>query len=76
MGFPGEFHRKEFIEALDLIKKICKDSGKGLGYHIIKPNYLELERKINEGYGFLGFSLDFYLLGEKLKQELDLLSIR
>jgi len=76
LGFPGDFNNKKVKSALEQIKVICKTNKIPLGYHIIKPDHKELQSKIKEGYNFIGFSLDFYFLGEKLRDEMKLAKIK
>lgn len=70
LGMPGRFESPEFKNALKNVVKTCKKCNKSLGYHVIMPDYLKLKEKIDEGYTFLGFSLDFYFLGEKARNEM------
>ncbi len=70
MGFPGEFERAEVIGALERVKQICKDTNTAMGYHVIDPDFKQLQSKVEEGYVFLGFSLDFLFIGAKLRDEL------
>ena len=70
MGFPGEFERDDVRAALDKVKKICLEKKKTMGFHVIPPDHAKLTEKINEGYRFLAFSLDFLFLGEKARLEM------
>lgn len=70
MGFPGEFERQDVREALGKVKKICLEKKKTMGFHVIPPDHTKLEEKIQEGYRFLAFSLDFLFLGEKAREEM------
>lgn len=70
MGFPGEFERDDVQAALEKVKKTCFEKKKTLGFHVIPPDHKKLTEKINEGYRFLAFSLDFLFLGEKARQEM------
>lgn len=70
MGFPGEFDRADVKAALDKVKKICTEKKKTMGFHVIPPDHTKLTEKINEGYKFLAFSIDFLFLGEKARLEM------
>ena len=70
MGIPGEFEKKEVKQALEKVKAACKKYNKPLGFHVILPDNKKLKEKIDEGYTFLAFSLDFYFLGEKAREEM------
>lgn len=69
MGIPGKYNDNKVIEALEKVKEICKKLNMPLGYHIIPPDAAEAKKKIDEGYTFIAFSLDFLFLGRKCKEE-------
>lgn len=69
MGIPGEYKDKKVVEALKKVEEVCKKAGKPLGYHVIPPDHKELKEKIDSGYTFLAFSIDFLFLGRKCKEE-------
>jgi len=73
MGMPGEYHRMEVKEAIDKVEISCKALNKPLGFHVINSNYQEMLDKIKAGYTFLAFSLDFYYLGDKAREQMALL---
>ncbi len=70
MGHPGQLNHKSVLDAIKLVEEVCKKSSFPLGFHIIEPNHKDLKEKINNGYKFIGFSLDFLFLGNKIKQEM------
>ncbi len=71
LGDPGNFENNQMLEALEKVKKACKNSEKPLGFHVVPPDISELNKKKDEGYNFLAFSIDFLFLGEKCKSELN-----
>ena len=73
MGFPGEYDREDVKEALSRIDKITKRLKKPLGFHIIDSDHSKTLEKINKGYSFVAFSLDFFFLGDKARNEMLLL---
>lgn len=73
MGFPGEYDRDDVKEALNRIDIITKRMKKPLGFHVIDSNHQKTFEKINKGYSFLAFSLDFFFLGDKAREEMKLL---
>ena len=75
-GFPGEYEREEIKEAVHKVEDASKKCHKPLGFHVIQPDYRILKQKIDAGYTFLGFSLDFYFLGEKVREEMAKLTSR
>lgn len=73
MGFPGEYEREDVKKALDRIDVVAKKLNKPLGFHIVESDHSKVLEKINKGYSFLAFSLDFFFLGDKARSEMDLL---
>jgi len=73
MGYPGEYDREDVKDALDKIDQISKKLDKPLGFHIIDSNYSKTLEKIKKGYSFVAFSLDFFFLGDKARDEMKLL---
>ncbi len=70
MGMPGEYNRKEVKEALATVEKRCKAANKPLGFHVIESDHALVKAKLDEGYTFLAFSLDFYFLGDKVREQM------
>lgn len=70
LGHPGQFDMPEVRDAIEKVKQLCVKHNKPLGIHVIKPDHAELLKKVEEGYHFLAFSLDFYFLADKIKSEL------
>jgi 2-dehydro-3-deoxyglucarate aldolase len=73
MGFPGEYDREDVKQALERIDIIAKKLNKPLGFHIVESDHAKILEKIKKGYSFLAFSLDFFFLGDKARQEMNLL---
>lgn len=73
MGKPGMFHDSDVKEVLDKIDKITLSKNKPLGFHVISSDHRDLLEKINKNYTFLAFSLDFFFLGDKAREEMNLL---
>ena len=71
MGKPGAFEDADVIEALEKVKDISKKCGALSGFHVISPEAEKVQEKIEEGYRFIGFSLDFLFLGVKCAGEMD-----
>lgn len=70
MGFPGEFHRQDVKEALQRVALACQNANFPLGFHVIQSDCEKLKEKISEQYSFLAFSLDFFFLGDKARDEM------
>lgn len=74
MGIPGDFNSKKLNETVKLIEKECLKNKFPIGFHVIKPDSALVFEKIDKGYSFIGFSLDFLFLGEKSRFEMKELS--
>ncbi len=70
MGKPGRYDDADVVEALEKVKKSCFKYKKPLGFHVIHSNHKKLKSKIDEGYTFLAFSIDFFFLGDKAREEM------
>lgn len=73
MGYPGEYEREDVKKALERIDVVAKKLNKPLGFHVVESNHSKVLEKINKGYSFLAFSLDFFFLGDKAREEMNLL---
>ena len=73
MGYPGQYHREDVKEALKKVEKLGKVSPKSLGFHVIESRADEVEKRIVQGYNFIAFSLDFFFLGDRAREEMELL---
>ena len=73
MGYPGEYHRQDVKDALEKIDRVAKQLNKPLGFHVIDSDHSKTLEKINKGYSFLAFSIDFFFLGDKVREEMTLL---
>ena len=71
IGYPGEYDRDDVKEALKKVENACKKHNKSLGFHVIQSDYKKLQEKIDTGYTFLAFSLDFFFLGDKAREEMN-----
>lgn len=70
MGKPGSYYDEDVKEALEKIKIVCKNNNFPLGFHVIESDSSKLQAKIDEGYTFLAFSLDFFFLGDTARNEM------
>jgi 2-dehydro-3-deoxyglucarate aldolase len=70
MGKPGEYHLPEVKTAIEKYDEICRSLGKPMGAHVISSDHTETKAKIDVGYSFLAFSLDFFFLGDKAREEM------
>lgn len=73
MNKPGQYDLPEVKEAIAKYDKICDALNKPKGAHVIQSDYSFTQLKIDLGYTFLAFSLDFFFLGDKAREQMALL---
>ncbi|MDD5421871.1 MAG: aldolase/citrate lyase family protein [Candidatus Omnitrophota bacterium] len=69
LGRPGEFEHPDVKAALKEVISVSKRMNKCAGFHVIPPDSRLLAKKSEEGYRFLGFSLDTLFLGRSCMDE-------
>ena len=74
LGIPGELNNVILKDAITKFEKVCSNAKFPFGYHIIEPNHLEVQEKVKLGYSFIGFSIDFFFLGDKLREEMEVIN--
>ncbi len=62
MGISGQFGDPRFVAALEETKRVGNNLGKPGGLHVVEPRPEELQRRIEEGFTFLAYSLDTRML--------------
>lgn len=62
LGIPGQFEHPLMIDAMGRIHAFAKTSAKVSGYHVVEPVVEQLHKRVQEGYRFLAFSVDFRIL--------------
>ncbi len=73
MGMPGNYEHPDVLEALKKVEEITLRMKKPLGFHVIHSDHKKTLDKYNVGYKFLAFSIDFFFLGDKAREEMDML---
>lgn len=63
LGKPGEFDDPLVLKALAKVKEVSTKHNALSGFHVIQPDFKDFEKRKNEGYKFIAFSLDIMLLG-------------
>ena len=67
MGNPGEYHRQDVKDAIEKVRVACEKRNFPYGFHVIESNPEKLIERINEGCTFLAYSLDFFFLGDSVR---------
>lgn len=70
MGKPGMFYDEDVREVLSEIDRVALEKGRSLGFHVIESDHRKVLDKIAGKYNFLAFSLDFFFLGDKAREEM------
>jgi 2-dehydro-3-deoxyglucarate aldolase len=70
MGYPGDYHRDDVKEALEKVREACLRLNKPFGFHVIESDSDALKQRIDQGCTFLAFSIDFFFLGDKAREEM------
>ncbi len=73
MGKPGMFYDDDVKDVLLEIDKITLKKSKSLGFHVIESDHQKVLEKLDMKYNFLAFSLDFFFLGDKAREQMKLL---
>lgn len=73
MGKPGMFNDEDVKEVLKEIDGVTIEKNKPLGFHVIASDHLKMIEKIDKKYSFLAFSLDFFFLGDKAREQMKIL---
>ncbi len=71
LGVPGQFDHPDMIEAINRVENICKEKNFPLGFHVIPADNNLVTEKVNRGYTFIAFSIDFMFLGSKCRDEME-----
>ena len=66
LGIPGKFNDLKFKNALKFIKLSCKKNKMPCGLHLIEPNFKKLKKYINDGFNFIPYSTDTYILNQAI----------
>lgn len=76
LGVPGQFDHPDMLKALDTVKNVVSKEIKHSGFHMVSPDVDAALVKVQEGYSFLAFGVDFLLIGEMCREKLKCLRER
>jgi len=62
MGIPGQFDHPELLQAMERIQTVATKLNVTGGIHVVEPDALQLQQKINEGQKFIAYSVDIRML--------------
>ena len=75
MGYPGEYDRDDVKSAISHVLEVCRAHNKPAGFHVIHPDARLVNEKLSQGCTFIAFSIDFFFLGTKIKEEFTKINI-
>ena len=64
LGIPGQFDEPKFKKILEEIISTVKKSHVALGMHVVHPSEKDLNKRIQEGFTFIGYGMDTIFLQE------------
>ncbi len=74
LGMPGDFDHPSFMEALSQVRSIAIHTDKWMGIHIVHPDQGLLKTRIEEGYNFIAYGVDFTYLTTAIDAEMSVIS--
>jgi len=63
IGKPGKLHDPDVERLINQIVEMASENGIAAGFHVVQPDLDEVEKRINQGFNFIGYSLDTIVLG-------------
>ena len=73
MGRPGELDHPDVQAAIGQVLQAGLRHQKAGGVHVIEPDHIMLKRRIQEGFTFLGYSLDIRMLDSLCRKHLQII---
>jgi 2-keto-3-deoxy-L-rhamnonate aldolase RhmA len=62
MGVPGDFNAPEYVDAMSCVLRVARAHNKPAGIHVVEPSTTELQQRIEQGYSFIAYSVDFRMI--------------
>ena len=73
MGLAGQLEHPRVREAMQEVQNLAAEMKITSGVHVIQPDPAELKRRIDEGYHFIAYSIDFLLLSDNCRRGMKVL---
>ena len=70
LGIPGQFDHPDMKDAMERIKNVIVKGIKPSGFHVVEPDADAAFLRLQEGYSFLAFGVDFLFIGEMCRGKL------
>lgn len=71
LGYPGDFEREDFKNALKKYEEISRKIGKPMGYHMVEPTKENIDELLGKGYQFIALGFDSYFIGKQCREVLN-----
>ena len=68
LGIPGNFDHPDMAEALERVWEAGQKSGKLAGIHVVEPIHADLQKRIDQGYNFIAYGIDYLFMSRKAKE--------
>jgi 2-keto-3-deoxy-L-rhamnonate aldolase RhmA len=62
MGAPGDLEDARVVAALAAVREAAERNGVPPGLHVVEPDGAELRRRVDEGWRFIAFGVDFRMI--------------
>jgi len=62
MGLTAQFDHSDFCKAIELIRSLADEMSIPVGVHIVEPSPGQLQKRLDEGYRFIAYSIDAVFL--------------
>lgn len=73
LKIPGQFNDKRVKDAVKKIISVSRDRNISAGYHVVSTDEKLVQKKIEEGYSFIAYGVDFLFLGDSMRASLKIL---
>jgi len=68
LGIPGELTHPKMLEALDEVRRVQNIVATTPGIHVVQPIPRDVDAKINAGYRFIAFGIDYLFMLNKARE--------
>jgi len=62
MGLTAQFDHPDFCKAMELIRSLADAMSIPVGVHVVEPSQTQFQKRLDEGYRFLAYSIDAVFL--------------
>ncbi|MCC6403223.1 MAG: 2,4-dihydroxyhept-2-ene-1,7-dioic acid aldolase [Fimbriimonadaceae bacterium] len=73
LGVPGQFQHPKMLEAIAEVDRVRKKVQTLAGIHVVQTHPDEVRKRLDEGYRFIAYGLDFLFLANKAREGLKII---